>query len=69
MDMDSQPIEPHLTPEAYARRRRLGEQFDRAALTPEEAIEASSAMLEDLQRDPQYKPNPGSLGFKEGSER
>lgn len=60
MDDDHQPIEPHLTPEAYALRRRLSEQFDRAAHNFDESLEHARAMLEDLKRDPRYQPVPPS---------
>jgi len=60
MDNDQQPVDPHMTPEARARRRRLSESFDRAASTPEEALEEARAMLEELKRDPRYKPLPPS---------
>ncbi len=60
MDDDHQPTEPHLTPEAYALRRRLSEQFDRAAHTFEESLEHARALIEELKRDPRYKPLPPS---------
>lgn len=58
MDKDQQPVEPHMTPEARALRRRLSESFDRAASTPEESLEHARALLEDLKRDPRYEPLP-----------
>ena len=52
------PIEAHLTNEARARRRRLGGAFDRAAASGQEALETALAMVEDLRRDPRYRPSP-----------
>ena len=43
MDNDLPQTHPHLTPEAQARRRRLGEQFDRAACTADESLENALA--------------------------
>lgn len=60
MEQDQHPVEPHLTPEAIERRRRLGEQFDRAAHSFEESLEHARAMLEELKRDPRYQPVPPS---------
>lgn len=60
MDEELQPVELHMTPEARARRRRLSESFDRAASTPEEALENGQALVEDLKRDGRYLPAPKS---------
>lgn len=60
MDQGQTPAEHHLTPEAQARRRRLGEQFDRAASTIEESLEHAQAMLDELKRDSRYQPAPKS---------
>ncbi len=60
MDEDHQQNEPHLTPEAYALRRRLSEQFDRAAHNFDESLEHARALVEVLKRDPRYQPVPAS---------
>ena len=60
MDQGQTPPEPHLTPEAQARRLRLGEQFDHAASNIEESLEHAQAMLDDLMRDSRYQPAPES---------
>ncbi len=60
MDNDLPQTHPHLTPEAQARRRRLGEQFDRAACTADESLENALAMVEQLKPNRWYLPAPKS---------
>lgn len=58
MTQEQPPLEPHRTAEAYARRLRFGEQFDRGALTGEEALQDALLMVEELKRDPRWQPHP-----------
>lgn len=58
MTQEQQPLEPHRTAEAHARRRRLGEMFDRAAVTVLEAHDDAIAMAEELRRDPRWQEPP-----------
>lgn len=58
MDDRMSLIEPHRTEEAYARRRKLGADFDRAAVTPGEALEHALVMVEELKRDSRWQPAP-----------
>ncbi|MCO5358630.1 hypothetical protein [Acidovorax kalamii] len=58
MNEDQQPLEPHLTEEAHALRRRLAAQFDRASVNDEQALANALSMLEELKRDERWQPVP-----------
>lgn len=60
MASKKRPVEPHLTSEAKALQRKLSEEFDRAAQTPEESLEHARALVEELKRTGRYLPPPNS---------
>lgn len=57
MNKEPAPIEPHSTAEAYAR-RRLGAQFDRAAVDGDQALKDALEMVETLKQDSRWQPRP-----------
>ncbi len=51
-------VEPHLTSEAYARRRLMRAQFTKAASSNEQSLANALAMVEQLKRDSRWQPAP-----------
>lgn len=58
MTEDQLSLEPHLTEEAHALRRRLAAQFDRASVNGEQSLANALSMLEELKRDERWQPAP-----------